>query len=66
VLGLWEEVEQIALIELGLADDTALEQLFPALVECAVEEGEEDGGVLAEDLACLVIESAEDVDLAQN
>lgn len=66
VLGLGEEVEQLALVELGLADDTALEQLFPALVECAVEEGEEDGGVLAEDMARLVVESAEDVDLAQN
>jgi hypothetical protein len=66
VLGLWEEVEQLALVELGLAGNAALKKLFPALVECAVKEGEEDGGVLAEDMARLVIERAEDVDLAQH
>ena len=66
VLGLWQEVEQVSLVELGLAKHASLEQGFSALVECAVEKGQEDTGVLAENVAVLVIEVAEDVDLSQD
>ena len=66
VLGLWEEVEQVALVELGLTDHSSLEESFPALVECAVEEGKEDGSIFAEDVPVLVVQVAEDVDLAQD
>lgn len=66
VLGLWEEVEQIALVEFCLSDHTTLEESFPALVECAVEESKEDGSIFAQDVSVLVIELAEDVNLAEN
>jgi hypothetical protein len=64
VLGLWEEVEKVTLVELSLSDYSALKQCLPALIECAVEERKEDTGVLAEDVTVLVVEVAEDVDLA--
>lgn len=64
MLGLWEEVEKVALVELSLSDYSSLQQRFPALIECAVEERKEDTGVLAEDVTVLVVEVAEDVDLS--
>lgn len=66
VLGLREEVKEISLVELSLTNYSSLKQRFPALVKCAVKEGKEDTGVLAEDMTVLVGEVAEDVDLAQN
>ena len=66
MLGLWEEVEQIAFIQLGLADHSALKKCFPALIECAVEKCKEDGSIFAEDVSVLVIQLAEDVDLAED
>lgn len=66
VLGLWEEVEQIALVELCLSNHTALKESFPALVECAVEKRKEDGSIFAKDVSVLVIELTEDVDLAED
>jgi len=66
MLGLWKEVEEVSLVELSLADYSSLQKRFPALVECAVEEGKEDTGVLAEDVPVLIIEVSENVDLAQN
>ena len=64
MLGLWEKVEKVALVELSLSDYSSLQQRFPALIECAVEERKEDTGVLAEDVTVLVVEIAEDVDLS--
>jgi len=66
VLGLWEEVEKISLVELSLSDYSSLKQRLPALIECAVEKRKEDTGVLAEDVTVLVVEVAEDVDLPQD
>lgn len=66
VLGLWKEVEQVALVELCLSNHTALKESFPSLVECAVEEGKEDGSIFAENVSVLVIELTEDVDLAED
>lgn len=62
---LGEEVEQLPLVKLGLANYTSLQEGFPALVECAVQQREEDGGIFAEDVPVLVVQGAEDVDLAQ-
>jgi hypothetical protein len=64
VLGLWEEVEKVSLVELSLTDYSSLKQRFPALIKCAVEERKEDTRVLAEDVTVLVVEVAEDVDLS--
>ena len=64
MLGLWEKVEKVTLVELSLSDYSSLQQRFPALIECAVEERKEDTGVLAEDVTVLVVEVAEDVDLS--
>jgi hypothetical protein len=64
VLGLWEEVEEVSLVELSLSNYSSLEQRFPALIECAVEERKEHASVLAEDVTVLVVEVAEDVDLS--
>ena len=66
MLGLGQEVEEVALVELCLSDDASLEKSFPALVECAVEEGEKDGGVFAQNLAVLVVQCTKDVDLAED
>lgn len=66
VLGLRKEVEKVALIELSLSDHSSLKELFPALVECAVEESKENAGILAENVSVLVIEVSKDVDLAKN
>jgi hypothetical protein len=66
MLGLRQEVEQVALVELGLSDHASLEESLPALVECAVEQGEEDGSILAEDVTLVVLQLAEDVDLAED
>jgi hypothetical protein len=66
VLCFWEEVEQVALVELGLSGHSPLQQVLTALVKCAVQESEEDGGILAENVPVLVIELAEDIDLAED
>lgn len=66
VLGLWEEVEEVALVELGLANLAALEQGLAGAIERAVQESKEDGCVFGQDLAGLVVEGSEDVDFAEN
>lgn len=63
VLGFGEEVELFALVEVGLAYLAAFEQRLSSLVEGAVEEGEEDGDILVQDVLGLIIESAMDVDV---
>jgi hypothetical protein len=63
VLGLGEEVRQMALVNLGLAIDTALQEGFPGRVEGAVEDSEESAGFLGEDLAMLVVHGAQDGDI---
>jgi hypothetical protein len=65
VLGLGEEVREMALVDLGLAIDTALEEGFPGRVEGAVEDGKESASFLGEDLAMLVIHSAQDGDILE-
>lgn len=65
MLGLGQEVEEVALVELGLADLTALEELLAPAVEGAVEDSEEDADFLGEDLAGIVVELAEDVDILE-
>jgi hypothetical protein len=62
---LGKEVEEVALVELCLPDHTALQESFAALIEGTVEEGKEDGGIFAEDVAVLVAQLAEDIDLAK-
>ena len=66
VLGVGKEVEGGALVELGLADLATLEQSLAAGIEGAVEDGEEDGGFLAQDLLALRVEAAEDVDILED
>ena len=62
MLGFWEEVRQLALVELGLSDDTALEESFAGGIEGSVEDGEEGGGFFGEDVAGLVVEGSQDGD----
>lgn len=64
MLGLWKEIEKVSLVELSLSNHSSLKKGFPAFIECAVEECKEDAGILAEDMAVLIIEVAEDVDLS--
>lgn len=66
VLGLWEEVWEVALVELRLADHTSLEQLLSSGVESSVQHGEEDDSVLVQDLLLLVIDVSEDVDILED
>lgn len=56
VLCLWEEVELNALVKLRLADLATLKESLAASVECAVKDSKEDGSLLGEDLASLVVE----------
>lgn len=64
--GLWKEVELGALVELLLADLATLKESLAAGVECAVEDSKEDGSLLGEDLAGLVIELSKKVDVLQD
>lgn len=64
MLGLWEEVEKVSLVELSLSNHSSLKKGFPAFIECAVEECKEDAGVFTEDMAVLIVKVAEDVDLS--
>ena len=66
VFGLREEVEEIALVELRLPDFPAFKEGFPGSIEGAMEEGEEDGGVLGEDLASLVVQRSKDRDILED
>jgi hypothetical protein len=66
VLGLGEEVRELAAVELSLADLAALEQGFPGRVEGAVEEGEEGEGVGGQDLAVRLVDLAENVDALED
>jgi len=49
-----------------LSDHAALEESFAGAIEGAVEDSKEDSGVLAQDLASLVIEGAQDVDVLEH
>jgi hypothetical protein len=55
----------MALVDLGLAIDTALEEGFPGRVEGTVEDGEESASFLGEDLAMLVVHGAQDGDILE-
>lgn len=65
VLCLGQEVGEVALVNLGLAVDTALEEGLASRVEGAVEDGEEGTGVLGEDLASFRAHIAEDDDVLE-
>jgi len=66
VLGFGKEIWEVALVELGLSNYTTLEKLLATLIEGSVEESEEDDGILIQDLARLVIELTEDVDILED
>ena len=51
VLGLGQEIGQLAAVKLGLAQDAALEQVFAGGIEGAMQEGKEGNGIAGEDLA---------------
>lgn len=62
MLGFREEIRQIALIDLLLADHSSLQKRFPGAVECSVEEGEESGGFGSKDLSEGILDRAIDGD----
>lgn len=62
VPGLWEEIWENPLVELGLSDNTALEKLLSSGVEGSVEEGDESNGILGEDLLVGVVDDTRDGD----
>lgn len=66
VLGLREEVKKVALVELGLADYSPLQELLSASVECAVKESKEDSSIFAENVTVGIVQFAEDVNLAKD
>lgn len=65
VLGLGQEVGQVAAVDLGLLVDTALQESLAGRVEGAVQDGEEGAGVLGEDLAAVVVQSTQDGDILE-
>ena len=65
VLGLRQEVEQVALVNLGLTVNPALEESLASGVEGPVEDGEESTSILGEDLAGVIIQSAQDGDILE-
>lgn len=62
MLGLWKEIWENALVELGLSDNTALEELLSSCVEGSVEESDESNGIFGEDLLVGVVDDARDGD----
>lgn len=66
VLSLGEEVREDTAVDLGLADDAALEKGLASRVEGALEEGEEGEGLRGEDLALVVLDLAEDIDALED
>lgn len=66
VLGLGQEVWEGALVELGLADLAALQQLLASVVERTVQQGKESEGLRSKDLAMLLLDGAEDVDALED
>ena len=65
VLGFRQEVEQVALVNLGLTVNPALEESLASGVEGPVEDGEESTSILGEDLAGVIIQSAQDGDVLE-
>lgn len=66
MLGLGEEVREDATVDLGLADDAALEEVLAASVEGALEEGEEGEGLRGKDPALVVLDLTKDVDALED
>lgn len=65
MLGLGQEVGQVAAVDLGLLVDAALQESLAGRVEGAVQDGEEGAGVLGEDLAGVVVQSTQDGDILE-
>ena len=65
VLGLGEEVGQVALVDLGLAIDAALQQGLAGGIEGAVQDGEESTCFLGQDLAGVIGDVSQDGDILQ-
>lgn len=59
---LWQEVEQLAAVNLCLAGNSSFEQRLAGVVECAMQEGKESNRLLGQDLAVLVVDVSEDGD----
>lgn len=66
MLRLGEEIELHALVEFGLSQLSSIQQRLPPLVEGAMQDGEENGGIFGEDLLRLVVEGAVDGDLFED
>lgn len=66
VLGLGQEVKEVALVKLSLAEYSPLQELLSAVVECAVEKGKEDSSILAENVTVGVVQLAKDVNLTED
>jgi len=60
VLGFWQEVRENALVELGLTDVTALQELFTSAIERSMKKRKEGRSILVQDLARLVVQRAVD------
>lgn len=66
VPGLWQEVGQGTLVELGLAELSPLEEVLACGVEGAVEEGDEGEGLGRQDLLVLLLDGAEHTDALED
>lgn len=66
MFGLGQEVREGALVQFGLADLAALQQLLAGVVEGAVQQGEEGEGLGGEDFAVLLLDGAKDVDALED
>lgn len=66
MLGLGEEVELVAVVELLLADLASFEERLACGIEGAVQHGEENDSFLAQHLSSLVVEPTEDVDILED
>ena len=60
VLGVWEEIESGAPVELDLTHFSPVQELFTSGIECPVEQCQEDNGIFGQDLARAFVERAED------
>lgn len=65
VLGLGQEVEQVALVNLGLTIHPTLEEGLASRVKGPVQDGQEGTRILGEDLASFIADGAQDGDVLE-
>lgn len=62
MLGLWEKVREISLVELLLSDNSSLQQSFSCGIEGSVEKCQECGGIFGKNVFSRIVDRTKDGD----